>query len=247
MNTDIHVNSQTTWKAPFLRSLVPPSVRLLCWRGPLKPSRCSLYHSYDPHLRRWCSPFLSPSLPNSSSFRETNRLEVTPGTGDDDSWLRRSTQSEEFSFTFKTPWCSIGCNRTQFPPGLGHKSPLKALRGLLNWNVQIKFGFGSVAMKMFPLGLTFSTCRNCFILKGIQIEQIRLLTIPSGPVMDQTDWTKTDNQQCFQFEYGSFVILLDPNLARGLVKLSLALKQATVAGKKISFHSKKPWSGPGIA
>lgn len=188
----------------------------------------------------------SPSFSNSSSFIETNRLKVTPGRGDDDSWLLRSTQSEEFSFTFKTPWCSIGCNRTQFPHGLGHKSPLKALRGLLNWDVQIQFDFGSVAMKMFPLGLTFSAYCACFILKGIQIEQIKLVTIPGGPGMDQTDWTKTDTQQCFQFEHGSFMILLDPNPAKSLVKLSLTLKQATVARKKkFSFHSKNPRSGPG--
>lgn len=57
------------------------------------------------------------------------------------------------------------------------------------------------------------------------MEQIKLVTIPGGPGMDQTDWTKTDAQQCFQFEHGSFMILLDPNPAKGLVKLSLTLKQ----------------------
>lgn len=40
-------------------------------------------------------------------------------------------------------------------------------------------------MKMFPLWLTCSACSTCFILKGVQIEQIRLLTISGGPGMDQ--------------------------------------------------------------
>ncbi len=49
----------------------------------------------------------SPSVSNSSSFIETNRLEVTPGRADDDSWLLRSTQSEGFSFASKTWWYSF--------------------------------------------------------------------------------------------------------------------------------------------
>lgn len=49
----------------------------------------------------------SPSVSNSSSFIETNRLEVTPGRADDDSWLLRSTQSEGFSFASKTRWYSF--------------------------------------------------------------------------------------------------------------------------------------------
>lgn len=49
----------------------------------------------------------SPSASNSSSFIETNRLEVTPGRADDDSWLLRSTQSEGFSLASKTRWYSF--------------------------------------------------------------------------------------------------------------------------------------------
>lgn len=146
----------------------------------------------------------SASLSNSSSFIETNRLEVTPGRGDDDSWLLRSTQSEEFSFTFKTLWYSIGCNRTQFPPGLEHRSPLESLRGLLNSDVQIQFDFGSVAMTTFRLWLTFSGCSTWFILKGIQIAKMRPLTISGRPCMDQTDQTKTDTRQHFKHGYSWF-------------------------------------------
>lgn len=172
-------------------SFCPPS--LLAW--PIKALTQFALSFLWPSSSASVLALSSLSLSNSSSFIETNRLEATPGRGDDDSWLLTSTQSEEFSFTFQTSWYSIGCNRTQFPPGLEHKSPLKSLRGLLNWDVQIQFDFGSVAMKMFPLWLTCSACRSGFKLKGIQIEQIWLLTISGGPGMDQPDQTTTDTEQ----------------------------------------------------
>lgn len=93
-------------------------------------------------------------------------------------------------------------------------------------------------MKMFPLWLTFSACRARFGLKGIQIEQLRLLPISGGPGVDQT---RTDIGQCLKFEHGPLRTLLDPHLARCLVQLSLTPKQATAAGeKKKAFNRKKP-------
>lgn len=158
--------SRSNVKSPCLGFLRPPCVHPLCWRGPWKLCRCSLHHSYEPHLQH----LSSPSFSNSSSFIETNRLEVAPGRGDHCCWMLRSTQSEEFSFVFKTPCYSIGGNRTQFPPGWEHESPLGPSGGLLNPDVQTQCDAGSVAMKMFPLWLTFSACSTCFILKGVQAD-----------------------------------------------------------------------------
>lgn len=81
-------------------------------------------------------------------------------------------------------------------------------------------------MKMLPLWLTCSACSTSFLLNGVQIEQGSLLTSSGGPGLVGTkDQTKTLGK--------AFRSLLDPHLARSLVKLSLTLKQATVAGQTV--------------
>lgn len=81
----------------------------------------------------------SPSVSNSSSFIETNRLEVTPGRAADDSWLLRSTQSEGFSFASKTRWYSFVAMAPNFLLAWSTKLG-KSLQGLLNGDVQLEFG-----------------------------------------------------------------------------------------------------------
>lgn len=129
---------ENNMEIPSLRLHVPPFFRPLCWRRPLKRSCCSLYHSYDPHLRHRYWGFPPPSVSNSSSFIETNRLEVTPGRAGDDSWLLRSTQSEGFSFASKTWWYSFVAMAPNFL--LAYSAKLEeSLPGLLNGDVQPSF------------------------------------------------------------------------------------------------------------
>lgn len=148
---------------PSLRFHVPPSVRPLRWHRPLKSSRCSLYHSYDPHLR-----LSSPSVSNSSSFIETNRLEVTPGRAHDDSGLLRPAQTEGFSFASKTLWYSFVAVAPNF---LLASSTIhcESLRGLLNRDIQPQPGLRSAEWCCFPLWLPLTANITCFILKGIYV------------------------------------------------------------------------------
>lgn len=113
-----------------------PSLRFFVFLPPARPP--SLLASAIKALTLLTSSFLwppssvarlrSPSASNSSSFIETNRLEVTPGRARRWLGVLASAQSEGFSFAWETRRVFIYCNGTQFSGWLGALAPAESLR-----------------------------------------------------------------------------------------------------------------------